>query len=85
MTLSPLHLYNSTSTIHNKALYKMHHSFIIDKYDGHTKSIVETNKCNEHRMAKCNEFELNIAMEKISMVMLLMGKPLNGSGRLNDK
>lgn len=36
-------------------------------------------------MTKCNAFELNIAMEEIYMVMLLMGKPLNGSGRLNDK
>ncbi len=36
-------------------------------------------------MDKCNAVELNVAMEEISMVMLLMGKPPNGSGRINDK
>ncbi len=35
-------------------------------------------------MAKCNAVKLNIAMEEISIVMLLMGT-LNGSSVINDK
>ncbi len=35
--------------------------------------MVEINKQSEDRMAKCNAVELNVAMEEISMVMMLMG------------